>query len=201
MPFMVLRLYSPPPFTRRKQCNCTCGSQTVWAADSGIGGGRCCHHRPLSSFVNDVFDGSGAPWSSDHGHVAVVLSLDFLHCCHSAVHLPIPMTMTMMTTMKTRTTTMTTMTTRMTTTATITTATMTMARTITTTTMTMMTTATAPAGDRSPRGGGGAVDRRPPITFFSAQHNNQQTRGANGLGGWEQIMAMGDNNRCGRRWS
>ena len=37
--------------------------------------------------------------------------------------------------------------------------------------------------------------------LFSTQHNNQQTPVANGLGGWEQTMAMGDDDRCRRRWT
>jgi hypothetical protein len=39
------------------------------------------------------------------------------------------------------------------------------------------------------------------IIFSSAQHNNQQTPGANGWGGWEQTKAMGNDDQCGRRWT
>ena len=38
------------------------------------------------------------------------------------------------------------------------------------------------------------------ITLFSSRHINQQTPGENGLGGWERTTAMGDDDRCGRRW-
>jgi hypothetical protein len=46
-------------------------------ADNGIGGCKYCHHRLLSSVVGNVFDGGGAPSSSNHGcryHSLVVSS-------------------------------------------------------------------------------------------------------------------------------
>ena len=46
-------------------------------SDGGIGGGKYCCHRPLSSVVNDVFDCGGAQSSSDRGRLrrGLVVSL------------------------------------------------------------------------------------------------------------------------------
>ncbi len=105
-------IVSFPPAHKTKSKTAHVGHNQWRTADGGIDGGRCCRHRPLSSFIDCVFDGGGVPSSSDGGRVATVLLLVFI-CCHRVVVCLLIQRMTKTVKMTTRrTTTMTTMTRR-----------------------------------------------------------------------------------------
>jgi len=152
--------FPPTPTHKSKNKTAHAGHNQRRTADGGIGSGRCHHRHPLSSFVDDVFDGGGAPLLFNGGRVAAVLLLVFIQHLRAAKRIQIPMTAMTATASTKRMMTMTTMTRRM----------MTMRKTTTMTTMTTPTTTmTAPAANQSPQ--------------LSAYHKEAGWQGATMMGG------------------
>ena len=68
--------------------------------DGGLRGDRY-HQHPLPSVAANVFNGGGLSSLSSHGFCRRSLLISLLHCCCTAVRLPIPMVTMTRTTMRT----------------------------------------------------------------------------------------------------